>query len=90
MIRDCLADSILYDVLEKRSPKGLWLRLHTMYMEKYMCNQLMLKRQWFSLWMYEGRDIVRHIQQFDQMSIDLLNLKMKMEEEDKSLIVLIH
>ena len=44
MIRDCLVDSVLYGVLEERSPKGLWSRLHTMYMGKNMCNKLILKK----------------------------------------------
>ena len=43
-IRGCLADAALYSVLEKKTPKGLWSKLHTLYMKKNMCNKLMLKK----------------------------------------------
>lgn len=33
-VRGFLADATLYLVLEERTPRGLWLKLHTLYMEK--------------------------------------------------------
>ena len=45
MIRGCLADVVLYLVLEERISKSLWLKLHTMYMKKNICNKLMLKKR---------------------------------------------
>ena len=88
MIRGYLTDSIFYGVLEERSPKELWSRLHTMYMEKNMYNKLILKKQLYSLRIYEGGDIMSHIQWFDQINMDLLSLGVKMEEKDKSLLLL--
>ena len=44
MIRGCLSDATLYLVIEERTPKGLWSKLHTLYMRKNMCNKLMLKK----------------------------------------------
>lgn len=38
--------------------------------------------------MHEGEDIIVHIQRFDQMSMDLLNFEVKMEEEDKNKFLL--
>ena len=43
-IRGCLANSALYSMLEEKTPKGLWSKLHTMYMKKNMSNKLMLKK----------------------------------------------
>lgn len=57
-----------------------------MYMEKNMYNKLILKKQLYSLWLYEGEDIVSHIQWFDQINMDLPNLRVKMENKDKSLL----
>ena len=42
-VRDCLTDEVLYGVLKERTPKGLWSRLHTLYMQRNMCNKLVLK-----------------------------------------------
>ena len=49
MIRTCLADEVLYGILEERSSKSLWSRLHMLYMKKNMCNKLILKKQLYSL-----------------------------------------
>ena len=87
-IRGCLADSALYSVLEEKTPKGLWMKLHTLYMGKNMCNKLMLKKRLYSLRMSEGGDMLGHIQVFDQISNELLNVGVKMEEEDKALLLL--
>ena len=48
-IRAYLVDEVLYGVLEERIPKGLWLRLHILYMRRNMCNELVLKKQLYSL-----------------------------------------
>ena len=88
MIRGCFSDATLYSMIEERTQKGLWSKLHTFYMEKNMCNKLMLKKRFYSLRMQEGENVVDHIQQFDQMCIELLNVGVKFEEEDKSLLLL--
>ena len=43
-IRGCLADATFYSILEEKTLKGLWSKLHFMYMRKNMCNKLMLKK----------------------------------------------
>ena len=53
-----------------------------------MCNKLVLKKQRYSLQMDEGEDVARHIQQFNRMSMDLLNIRVNIKEEDKSLLLL--
>ena len=53
-----------------------------------MCNKLMLKKQLYSLRMQEDEDVAGYIQWFNQMSMDLLNIGMDLEEEDKSLSLL--
>ena len=53
-----------------------------------MCNKLILKKRLYSLQMQEGGDVLSHIQKFDQVCNEFLNIGMKMEEEDKSLLLL--
>ena len=85
VIRGCLVDAALYSVLaEKRFVVKV---AHHVY-EKNMYNKLMLKRRLYSLWMQEGWDILGHIQKFDQTCNKLLNIGIKMKEEDKSLLLL--
>ncbi|KAG1346534.1 putative Retrovirus-related Pol polyprotein from transposon TNT 1-94 [Cocos nucifera] len=82
-IRTCLTDEVLYDILEEKAFKGLWSRLHQLYIGKNMCNKLVLKKQLYSLRMQEGEDVAEHIQRFDRMSMDLLNIEVDLEEKDK-------
>ena len=53
-----------------------------------MCNKLMLKKKLYDLRMQEGGDILGHIQKFNQVCNELLNIRVKMEEEDMSLLLL--
>ena len=48
-IRGCLVDAALYNVLEEKMLKGLWSKLHAMYMGQNMCNKLIWKKQLYSL-----------------------------------------
>ena len=83
-----MSNVVLYLVIEKKTPKGLWSKLHTLYMKKNMYNKLMLKKWLYNLRMKEGENIVDHIQQLDQMCNKLLNIRVKLEEEEKSLLLL--
>ena len=58
LIRGCLADVAFYLVLEERTPKGFWSKLQILYMDKNMCNKLMLKKQLYNLQMQESGDVV--------------------------------
>ena len=78
---------IVFSDWEKDS-KGIMVEVVHLYMRKNMCNKLMLKKQLYSLRMQEGGNVVDHIQQFDQMWNELLNVGVKFEEEDKSLLLL--
>ena len=53
-----------------------------------MCNKLMLKKRLYSLQMQEGSDVIGHIQRFDQLCTELVNIGVKLYEEDKSLLLL--
>ena len=57
-------------------------------MGKNMCNKLVLKKQLYSLRMQKDEDAIRHIQRFDRMSMELLNIEVELEEEDESLLLL--
>ena len=52
-----------------------------------MCHKLILKKRLYSLRMKKGGDVLGHIPKFDQVCNELLNIGMKMEEKDKSLLL---
>ena len=53
-IQLCLADEVIYNVMDEETITGLWLRLETLYMTKSLSNKLYLKKQLCGLRMKEG------------------------------------
>ena len=43
MIRLCLADDVMYHVMDEESPVAIWLKLESRYMSKSLTNKLYLK-----------------------------------------------
>ena len=57
-IRLCLADEVLYQVMEEESSAGIWAKLESRYMSKSLTNKLFLKQKLYGLKMEEVLDLV--------------------------------
>jgi len=58
-IQLCLADEIMYNVMNEEIGTGLWSKLETLYMTKRLSNKMYLKKGLYVLRMsamHEGRD----------------------------------
>ena len=88
-IRLCLADQVMYHVMDEDSPKGIWDKLANRYMSKSATNKLYLKQKFYGLKMQEGSDLVEHVNAFNQLVTDLARLDVKIEDEDKALLLLV-
>ena len=62
-------------------------RLET-YMTKSLSNKLHLKKQLYGLHMNEGTIVLEHLNFFNKVSSELLAIDVKINEEDKALILL--
>ena len=87
-IRLALAPQIKMTVLKETSPNVLWKKLESTYLSKSLTNRLCLKMDLYTLRMDEGRNIYDHINNFNQLVCQLLNLGEKIEEEEQSLLLL--
>ena len=56
-IRLCLADELMYDVMDDVSTATIWLKLESRYMSKSLTYKLTLKRKLYELKMAEGADL---------------------------------
>src|SRR5205809_5898071 len=84
----CLSDEVLYNVMNEESAAGLWSRLESLYMTKSLSNKLYTKKQLYCLRMKEGTPILQHLNLFNKIVSDLLVLEVKLEEEDKGMLLL--
>ena len=57
-------------------------------MTKSLSNKLFMKKQLYSLRMKKGTPILQHLNVLDKILADLLALEVKLEEEDKALLLL--
>ena len=87
-IRLCLADDVMYHVIDEESPAEVWLKLESRYMSKSLTNKLYLKQKLYGLKMSEGSDLSQHINLFNQIIGDLKRVDVKFEDEDKALMLL--
>ena len=57
-------------------------------MMKSLSNKLFIKNQLYNLQMKECKSILQHLNTFNRILSDLLALKVKLEEEDKALLLI--
>ena len=88
-IRLCLANQVMYHVMDEDSPRKIWDKLASHYMSKSATNKLYLKQKFYGLKMQEGSDLVEHVNAFNQLVTDLARLDVKIEDEDKALLFLV-
>jgi len=82
-IQLCLADEVMYNVMVKEMATGLWSRLEILYMMKSLSNKMYLKKQLYELHMNEVTAMLEHLNFFKLLTVDV-----KIDEEDKTLILL--
>ena len=86
-IQLCLSDEVMHNVMDKKMIMGLWSKLET-YMTKSFSNKLYLKKQLYELRMNEGTTVLEHLNFFNKVISELLAVHVKIDEEDKALILL--
>ena len=87
-IQLCLADEVMYNVMDEDMATGLWLRLEFLYITKSLSNKLYLKKKLYGLRMQEGTTVLEHLNFFNRIINELLAVDVKIDEEDKTSILL--
>jgi len=83
-----LADEVMYNMMDEETTTRVWSRLEILYMMKSLSNKLYLKKQLYGLHMKEGTIVLEHLNFFDKVIGELLAVDVKIDEEDKALILL--
>ena len=87
-IQLCPADEVMCNVMDEEMTTRLWLWLETLYMLKNLSNKLYLKKQLYGLRMKEGATKLEPLNFFNKVISKLLTVDVKIDEEDKTLILL--
>lgn len=84
----CLGDKPLREVSKEASATVMWTKLESLYMTKSLANRLYMKQKLYSFKIDDEKNISEKIDEFIKIMDDLENIEVKLEEEDKSLILL--
>ena len=87
-IKLCLADEVLFNIVEENTAAGLWEKLEKLYMTKSLTNRIYLKRQLYSVRMKEGTKVAKHLNVFNTLICQLSYREVKIQEEDKAITLL--
>ncbi|KAK2979775.1 hypothetical protein RJ640_016307 [Escallonia rubra] len=83
-----LASEVKCSVLKETSPLTIWSKLEKIYMSKSLTNRLYLKKQFYQLHMDDSSNIIDHLNAFSKITTELLNVEVKIDEEDLVIILL--
>ena len=83
-----LSDKVLREIVKCKSAAEVWLKLESLYMTKNLSSRLHLKANFFTWKMTEGKDLQGHIDDFNKLVMDLENIGVEYEDEDKALVLL--
>ncbi|KAG2692926.1 hypothetical protein I3760_08G075400 [Carya illinoinensis] len=87
-IRLCLTKEQKYFVMRETNAKVLWQKLEDKFMKKSIESRLHLKKKLFRFQFREGISMSEHLNSYNQILADLLNLDVEIEDEDKTLLLL--
>ena len=86
-IQLCLSREVLREVINEDTAAGLWKKLENLYMTKSLANTLRLKERLYTIKMMEGTPIKSHLDEFNSIIVDLENLEVHIDDEDKAVLL---
>ncbi|KAH9648425.1 retrovirus-related pol polyprotein from transposon TNT 1-94-like protein [Citrus sinensis] len=80
--------SMLREVAKERTASGLWAKLEELFLKKSLAKRLYMKRKLYTFSMKEGTTMKDHLDEFNKLILDLENVNVMLEDEDRALILL--
>ncbi|GKB85646.1 hypothetical protein Tco_0957918 [Tanacetum coccineum] len=83
-----LGDRVLREVTKETTAAGIWTKLTSLYMTKSLANKLYQKKKLYTYYMRLGMKIGAHIDEFNKLILNLANIDVESEDEDRALMLL--
>ena len=84
-----LSPDVLREVMNAKSAAELWNKLAELYMTKSLANKLCLKEHLYTIHIVEGTSIQSHLNEFNSICVDLERLDVKIDDEDKAILLVV-
>jgi hypothetical protein len=75
--------------MNAKSASESWKKFEELYMTKSLANKLYLKEQLYTIHMVGGISIQSHLNQFNSIYVDLESLDVKIDDEDKAILLVV-
>nr|GEU89796.1 retrovirus-related Pol polyprotein from transposon TNT 1-94 [Tanacetum cinerariifolium] len=82
-----LTREVLLEVIHETTATSLWLKLESLYMTKSLANKLRLKDRLYTFRMKPGTSVQDHLDEFNTILIDLENLDVDIDDEEKAVLL---
>ncbi|KAH9667833.1 hypothetical protein KPL70_021191 [Citrus sinensis] len=82
-----LSDEVLKEVSKERTTSGLWEKLEELFLKKSLAKKLYMKRKLYTFSMKDGTSLKDHVDEFNKLILDLENVNIVLEDEDRALIL---
>ena len=83
-----LTDEVLREVVDQKTAAGLWKTLESKFQKKSLTNRLYQKQRLYTLRMTENMQVKDHLDNFNQIILDLQGIGVKIDDEDQAIILL--
>lgn len=83
-----LGDRVLRDVGDQKTSASLWKKLEDFYTKKSLTKRLSTQKRLYTLQIEEGGSLSAHINAFNNIILDLNDINVKVENENKTIILL--
>ncbi|KAL8509745.1 hypothetical protein ACS0TY_016815 [Phlomoides rotata] len=84
----CLGDKPLREVSKKKTSIDVWKKLESIYQTKSVSNKLYVKQNLLDFRMSEDKNLSEQLDTFNRYVDDLEDLDVKLEDDDKALMLL--
>ena len=85
----CLVTHALREVLDATTTTVLWFKFESLYMTKSLVNKIRLKEHLYKFSIAKDTPIQNHLEEFNFIIIDLKTLDVKLEDEDKEILLVV-
>ncbi|KAH9779747.1 hypothetical protein KPL71_007827 [Citrus sinensis] len=83
-----LSDEVLREVSKEKTASGLWEKLEELFLKKSLAKRLYMKRKLYTFSIKDGTILKDHLDEFNKLILDLENVNIVLEDEDRALILL--
>lgn len=81
-----LGDGVLREVGDQTLATGLWKKLEDLYTKKSLTKRLSTKKRLYTLQIKEGTSLATYVDAFNKIILDLEDINVKIEDENKVII----